>query len=585
MHNWESRNGKLALLHARLSIIDLSEAGSQPMTSNDGRYTLAFNGEIYNYLELKSLLSNPKNLKGSSDTEVFLTLISEKGLREALKLSNGMFAFALWDHQSDKLFLVRDRVGEKPLYYKCENEVVIFASEINTIRKISSNAERIDYESIYYYLSFGFIPSPKTIFKDLYEVPPGEIAEFNIDKISFDRFWSLEESIVESASHNVEEFVNSTWELMKESVKIRLRSDVELGCFLSGGIDSGLLIAAASSYVSKLKTFTSIVPSSPETNESSLAKLTAKRYGTEHIELPISFDIEGELPKIINGFGQPFADASAVPTYFLMREARKHVKVVLNGEGADELFCGYRRSIAYRYFELIKGYSKYFGAFDKIISAPSKYRSSYAFFYRFIKGLKLSDSDRYLLWCQDGFSDFELKQLINEGNNQFSVANYIQRRLSSYKSGEIIDKFLLLDFDLNMHDDMLKKLDICSMAHSIEARSPFLDPGLATHAFSIPVEQRSSFLRNKPILRELAKKHLPAEVAKAPKRGFEIPIHEWLRGPLKNYARESILTQNSIIGDIFNRTRLQKFLESPGSHPIDQWSKRVWNLLCLSLWK
>lgn len=584
LSSWESQSGKVAFLHARLSIIDLSETGSQPMVSRDGRYTLAFNGEIYNYLELKSLLKNREQLKGSSDTEVFLSLISERGLKETLKLSNGMFAFALWDNHKDKLYLVRDRVGEKPLYYKREKRAIIFSSEINSIRKISIETEKIEDESLYLYLSLGFIPSPKTAFKDLYEVPPGTILEFDSDNVIVDRYWCLEDSLVESRN-SFKEVVNSTWELIKEGVKIRLRSDVELGCFLSGGIDSGLLVAAASNYVGKVKTFTSTVPSSPKTNESTLAKLTAIKYETEHIELPISFDIKDELANILNRFGQPFADPSAIPTYFLMREARKYVKVVLNGEGADELFCGYRRSIAYRLFEVIKRYSKYFGSLEKISSVPSEHRSSYAFFYRFIRGLKLAEPDRYLLWCQDGFSDFELKQLMEKNSRELLTADYIQTRLSSYRSVESINKFLLLDFDLNMHDDMLKKLDICSMTNSIEARSPFLDPNLASYAFSIPVSQRSSFFKNKPILRDLAKRYLPPEVASAPKKGFEIPIHEWLAGPLKDFAVESILTRNSIVGDIFNKTRLQKFLETPSSYSTDQWSKRVWNLLCLSLWK
>ncbi len=507
-----------------------------------------------------------------------------------LKRIIGMFAFALWDDKEKKLYLARDRAGKKPLYYFAKNSSFYFASELNAFKNIADIKLDLNESSIYQYLTFGYVPSPGTIYENIYEIMRGCLAVVNDDlSVATGIYWSLPD---EKVSISFNEAVNQANELLREAVKIRLRSDVPVGCFLSGGIDSGLLTAIASQYLDHpLKTFT---VSLEKTNfdEAPHAALVSKKYKTEHQIIKIDPNVRELLPRVVNAYGQPFADASAIPSYCIAQEASKFVKVVLNGEGGDELFCGYRRHLAVKMFSHLdflenKVSNALIKTFFNMMPAPQKFRSSYAFLHRYLRGMAAPDNfERYVMWCADGFSEYEKADLYKKdiSLSQSSIA-LLADRLSSLKNKSLYDLFMFADFRLNMHDDMLVKMDIATMAHSLEGRNPFLDQRIIEWAFRLPLEIKLKGYRTKPILRELAKRYLPAELINAPKRGFEIPIEKWLRGELKELVRDYYFSSDGILLELFRKKYLEDLLENKFRLDPARWSIRVWTLLVLAVWK
>ena len=588
---WADPSGQILLGHCRLAIIDLSVDGHQPMVSSCKRYTVSFNGEIYNYVELKDELENlGSRFRGNSDTEVLLEAVSYWGIFKALNKFIGMFAIALWDNDEKRLILARDRAGKKPLYYLRNQESLYFVSELKALKVVDGLRFQLDYDSIYQYLTFGYIPAPKTIYKDVLKVPAGHY-------ITFDH----------SLSPKIEPYWNIVWEkkrqisfddavteadsLLKETVKIRLRADVPVGCFLSGGIDSGLLTAIASNQMDKpLKTFT-VSFKDEFFDESPLADLIAKQYKTDHHVIRLSPDLKDILPKVAMAYDEPFADPSAVPSYCVSEEASKHLKVVLNGEGGDELFGGYRRYIAVKWFSQFGSFSKllpesYCRMLTNILPQPKTFRSKYAFTHRFIRGIVDDPFERYIAWCVDGFNEIEKGHLYKSLNNTYNSSV----KLLSEKYGTIshlnpLDHFMAIDFLLNMQDDMLVKMDIATMSHGLEGRNPFLDHRVIEWAISLPSGIRMKGTNTKPILRELAKRYLPAEIVNAPKRGFEIPLIKWLQNDLREMVHSMCLSSNGIIYDLFDGKYVESLLQEKQLLDPDRWSKRVWILFMLAMWE
>jgi len=588
---WYDDAGCLALGHRRLAIIDLSADGRQPMVSQCGRLVIVFNGEIYNYLELRELLVQEGVVfRGRSDTEVLLEAVCRWGLEKSLAQAVGMFAFALWDNWERRLILARDRAGKKPLYYLATSRTLYFASEIKVFKALDDFNLSVAPDAVYQYLTFGYVPAPGTIYQGIKEIPAGHYAVFDKDLISAARpYWQLSRKN-KHRQISFDEAVDEAESLLMEAVRIRLRADVPVGCFLSGGVDSGLLTAFASRQMDrKLQTFT-VSLADGVFDEGPGAALVARRYDTDHHVLTIKPDIRELLPKLVAAYDEPFADASAVPSLCIAAEARKYVKVVINGEGGDELFCGYRRHLAMKIFEqfgmLFRIVPREFFVFlNKILPLPVDFRTGYAFAHRYLRGLDKDPYERYIAWCVDGFDEREKEELYRKlPVEKVSSSALLAGKAAGDDAGSPFQQFMAWDFFLNMHDDMLVKMDIATMACGIEGRNPFLDHRLIEWAFHVPPSILLKGYNTKPVLRALAARYLPAEICQAPKRGFEIPLIKWLREDLHDLVYDAFFTRGNIVQDLFDRDYLENLLGEKLPLDPDRWSKRVWILFMLVLW-
>lgn len=586
---WCNEDRSVCLGHRRLAIIDLGVQGAQPMCSRNGRYSLSYNGEIYNFVEIRSALEKLGiEFKGYSDTEVLLLAIQEWGVECTLDRIVGMFAFALWDSQTKKLYLVRDRAGKKPLYYLDNRGQLLFASELKSFRSVPGLQLSISTTAIYHYLSLSYVPAPMTVYKEIKEIPPGHVMVW--DKCGHSETRSYWQTFFGTGPRlSLEEAAETADHYLNEAVKIRLRADVPVGVFLSGGIDSGLITAiAARNSTLPVKTFSATFGDS-QFDESALARQVAERYGTDHHELRLSPKLDDLLPRVARAFDEPFGDPSAVPTYAISEAAAQHVKVILNGEGSDELFGGYRRHYAVKLFDQITPLVKLlphsvWRELHAMLPQPKGFRSRYAFIYRFLRGFGVTQYQRYLLWGADGFEEEE-KQLLFGGDIPIQpTSEYLASHFMALPEDNTLHHFMALDFLSGMADVLLVKMDIATMAHSLEARSPFLDHRLINWANSLDRRDMLRGWQTKPVLRYLAKCYLPDDIVYAPKRGFELPVVEWMRGSLRDLVHDACLNKKSIILDMFENNWVRELLE--GRLPMDheRRAKRCWLLLMLALW-
>lgn len=589
---WSSENGEICLGHRRLSIIDLSPSGAQPMHGQDRAQVITYNGEIYNYLELcKELQQQNISFRGHSDTEVLLAAIDRWGFVKALEKLVGMFAIALWDSRSRKLFLARDRAGKKPLYYYNDGKSFYFSSEIKAFKGHDELKLTIDEEAVSHYLSLGYIPCPLTIYKEIREVPPGHymIVNSSLD-LNSGVYWRYHSGECLKRSISFQDIVEKTDSLLSDAIRLRLRADVPVGIFLSGGIDSGLITAIASKVSGQqIKTFT--VGFDSETfDESFPARLVAKKYATDHSEIRLPSRLDDLLPEIVNAYDEPFADPSAVPTFAVAKAASSHIKVILNGEGADELFGGYRRHQAMKYLvniaNLIKFIpEKFWRIMVDSLPVPRKSRTIYAFFHRFSRGVPESPFERYLVWGSDGFTEKEKSLFLGEDTTaQHYTAKYLEIYFSWLETSDPVKHFMALDFLSMMVDSLLVKMDIATMAHGLEARCPFLDHRLVETVSCLPVRTLMSGHQSKPVLRELAKRYLPVELVTAPKRGFEIPLIQWMNDYLFSMTRDLCKSSNGIISQLFDQKALDRLFEKPAWMDEERWAKRMWIIMMLALW-
>jgi len=585
---WNSYDNRCTLGHRRLSIIDLSlEGGSQPMKSHDGNFVITFNGEIYNYKELRDELKKINAVfRGTSDTEVLLEAFSAWGIENTVKRLVGMFAFALWDTRNNLLFLFRDRVGKKPLYYTIQNGKFWFASEIKAFNKVSELSLTTNDEAISHYLSLAYVPSPMTVYQEIRKIPPGSIITVDMNlNLKTAAYWKF--SIDENIRIERKEAVERVDTLLNDAVKLRMRSDVPVGVFLSGGIDSGLITAMASRCSNQpVKTFSAKFSKS-EFDESSLARQVARRYNTNHYELEISPKLDTILPKIASIYDEPFADPSAIPTFAIAQEASKYVKVVLNGEGSDEIFGGYRRHSAMHYYTKIKFFldllpNHTWRQIHNLLPYPKSFRTPYSFLNRFIRGFGVNPYERYLLWGSDGFNEKE--------KNSFGLkyerktVEFLCNQFKDLNQKNPLTHFMAVDFLSGMSDCLLTKVDIATMANSLEGRSPFLDHRLIDFSSSIDRRDLVTGKVSKPILRDLASKYLPNDIINAPKRGFEIPLVEWTNGPLKDMIGDLCLDSQSIVMKYFDKKYISDIVNGRGVMDSEMRAKRLWILLMLALW-
>jgi len=567
----------------RLAIIDLSEAGHMPMTNEDGRFWIVFNGEIYNFLELRKNLEKRHKFKSRTDSEVLLHLYEEKGVN-CLKYLRGMFAFAIWDKKEKTLFLARDRVGKKPLKYYFNDKFFVFASELKAILKDKEVKKEIDWGAIDEYLTYQYIPHPKTGFKGIFKLEPAHYLLITLDKkIKKERYWNLDYSQKLNLSEN--EWIEAIEEKLKESVKIRLISDVPLGAHLSGGIDSSMIVAMMAQEMKEpVKTF-SVGFKEKEYDETKYARLVAKRYGTEHHELIVEPNAIEILPKLVYHYEEPYADSSALPTWYLCQMTKNYITVALNGDGGDENFAGYDRYNIFKiylYLKFIPG-KRILGEVSKKFFQLTKltiFKKAFKFFFLFDK-----NPVSFYLKLISGFQKEEkqelyipeLKRVIQESSSLSFLEEIFLKAKAHWLDG-------ILYFDINTYlpDDLLVKVDIASMAHSLEVRSPFLDHEFIELCAKIPSNLKLKGHTKKYIFKKLAEKYLPKECIYRRKQGFSIPLDYWLRGDLFNFLQENILSQ-SFLDFGFNKIFLEKLIKEH-HEKIQNNGIKLWSLLMLNQW-
>ncbi|NOQ29868.1 MAG: asparagine synthase (glutamine-hydrolyzing) [Helicobacteraceae bacterium] len=560
---------ELALIHTRLAIQDIAD-GHQPFHYQN--YSIVFNGEIYNHLELRSQLEE-FSFKTTSDTETLLYLYI-KFKEKCFEMCDGMFAFSIINYETNQLILARDRAGKKPLYFYKDSDSLLFASELNAIKAGVSKLD-IDEEAISSYLRAGFFYSKYTPFKDVEEVDAGSFYEIDINSLELTKhkFFDIEEFYNRPSSMNFEESLKSVDDALRKSVKDRLTSsDLEVGAFLSGGIDSSLIVAIASEYKDNLKTFT--VKFDGAYDESYLASLTAKKYNTQHHTIDISMNVKDDLEKILFNYGMPFMDSSAIPSYYVSQEAKKHVSVILNGDGADEIFGGYRRYVPIA--NNIIGLASKFSFLLNIMPIANNKKSLYSHIYRLLSMSNKKGLDFYLSATSDLFEDsykFKSNHILDEMDTFINSC-----RLKG------LSKQLYLDFKMLLLSDLLVKMDIATMAHSLEGRSPFLSKYMLELAPTLQDSFKIKGKSTKYILRELSKKYLPKELITQPKRGFEIPLKRWVENDLSSNIND-VLSSNSYSSTFIENDFIQKLLNKRIVVSDEKRAKMLWDMYCLEVWK
>jgi len=509
----------------RLKIIDLTAAGAQPMTSASGRYVIEFNGEVYNHRELLRELGDVP-MRGHSDTEVMLACFERWGVREAVERFIGMFAFALWDREERALFLVRDRAGVKPLYYAESDGFFAFASELKAIAALPDFDRRLDENAIAEYVQLGWVPGPMTIYSSARKLPPGTILRVTATRTELETYWNarkIAESVFGTFRGSDADAIDAAHELLRDSVRLRMISDVPLGVFLSSGMDSTLVTALMQQQASQpVRTFT-IGFEHSDSDEAPLARETAAHLGTEHTEMYVTaqeaLDAAALMPSM---FDEPFGDSSAIPTYLVSRMARPFVTVALSGDGGDELFGGY-----HRYF-LGQQLARRAARLPRFL-APA---------LRLLPGRRARS---YATMLSEGILGMYERSVRDETFARIRPPATGHRPL-----GNEIDEIMLRDFTTYMRDDILVKVDRASMAVSLETREPLLDHRLVELAWSLPLSMKIRDGRGKWLLRALLSRYVPQPLIDREKRGFGLPLADWLRGPLRAWAEELLQVRSGV---------------------------------------
>jgi len=580
-------NGNVGLGQRRLSIIDLTSEASPPLSNEDGSMWVVFNGEIYNHKELRKELKKKGHVfLTQTDTEVIVHLYEEYGI-DFLQHLRGMFSIAIWDANINQLIAARDRVGKKPFFYYKSQKQFIFASEIKAIAVDPQVTLEPNYAAIDSYMTSQYVPSPLSAFKDIHKLPAGHFLRISKDSFEVKRYWSP--PAPEKSDATFDEAKRGLIELLEESVELRLGSDVPLGALLSGGIDSGLIVSIMSKFSSSPVNTFSIGFDEDDFNELPYAGLVAKKYGTKHHELIVKPNAAEVLQDLIWSFNEPFADPSAIPTYYVSRMAREHVTVALTGDGGDESFAGYSH-----YAQALKWSradfipypirSMFFGSLKKGLELLP-YSNGRA---RMIRGFGMLGSqfpDRYKMQLsrvkeqeKEMAYTSEFYSLINAAGKQDVVEDELATADISHLSW-----MMRHDQGHYLPDCLMVKSDVASMANSLELRAPFLDHKLIEYAATIPDKMKRKGGIGKIILKEIAKDLLPDKVLTKRKTGFSIPLDEWFRGELKTLMQDTLLDDSvrkrGIIDPSFMKAMVDQHLS--GSR---NWGTRLWSFICLELW-
>lgn len=580
--------GEVGLAHRRLSIIDTTSSGHQPMSNEDGTVYVVFNGEIYNYKTLKFELSKEHTFKGNSDTEVILHLYEECGEEVFSKIS-GMFAICIYDVKKNKIYLARDRMGKKPLYWSLSNNNFIFGSELKVLMQYPFFKKEIDIESLNKYFAYEYIPTPHSIFKDTYKLEPGVFLSWDGKEIEKKVFWS---PTFEPKVSSFTESKKDLEEAIKSSVKDRLVSDVPLGIFLSGGLDSSTIAYyAKQASESKIKTF-SIGFKEKTFDESSYAREVADFLGTEHYEKILSIE-EGQdlILKIGEILDEPMSDSSILPTYLLSKFTREHVTVALGGDGGDELFAGYDTFSAHYAAQFYEKVPKLIRT--KIIKPlvhllPTSFvNMSFDFkLKKFVDGFEGDKKYRNQRWL-GAFNDYEREELFNiniyDGIKGKNVYEDIDSYLIKNERIDFFDQLILLHQRMYMMDEVLVKVDRASMMNSLEVRAPFLDNRVVDLANHLPIKFKFRGLERKYILKEIIKDKLPRHIVYRKKKGFGTPIGEWLRGDLRPFVMDFLCESSLEKMGFFNYKYVERILSEHNLGYKDN-RKKIWSLLVFAMW-
>ncbi|MCM8764658.1 MAG: asparagine synthase (glutamine-hydrolyzing) [Candidatus Omnitrophica bacterium] len=577
--------------HRRLKIIDLA-TGKQPISNEDNTLFLICNGEIYNFKYLRRILEDKGHIfRTRSDNEVILHLYEQHGV-ECLKFLRGMFAFAIWDNRKKFLFLARDRLGKKPLVYSVKNDDIYFASEIKALLEIDKISKEIDYIAVDLFLTYQAIPSPWTIFRAIKKLPPAHFLLWKEGDIKIGNYWQLDFT-KKLKLRSEEEYMELMWEKIVESTKLRMVADVPLGAFLSGGIDSSTIVGIMSENSCRpVKTF-SVGFEESDFSELNYARIVADRFGTQHHQFIVRPDVISVLPRLVWHYNEPFADSSMVPTYYVARETKKHVTVALNGDGGDENFAGYTRywqtellQMTYTFHEkipfgfnfILKNFAKFYNRYPsntffrmwKWLEEAEKYGFDYAYARRLIS---------FTQDFRQGIYSEEMKKSVSNFDSLIMVKNI----WNATDEIDLIEKMISIDMRLYLPEVLLVKMDIASMANSLETRSPFLDHEFVELIASFPSNLKMKNFKSKYILKKKLKNFLPGKIVKRKKMGFGLPAGKWFKNELKNYLIEILLDKNSLSRGYFRPKEIRKILEEHISGKREH-SGRLWTLLIFELW-
>jgi asparagine synthase (glutamine-hydrolysing) len=590
----------VGLGHKRLSIIDLSNAGRQPMSNEDGTIWITYNGEIYNYSKLaKELKGKGHQFKSDTDTEAVLHLYEEEGLNAVNRL-NGMFAFAIWDENINRLWVCRDRIGIKPLVYYWDGQHFTFASEIKALLTDPSISKELDYEALQLYLAFNHVPAPYTIFKGIKKLEPGKYLLLQDGNVEIKTYWEPPDSVdpvIASlpVEDQIELFKEPLYEGINDAVSSRMIADVPLGAFLSGGIDSSIIVALmARSSKRPVKTFSIGFKDDHLYDETQYAREVSERYGTDHHELKLGYqDMLNVLPDVIATFDEPFADSSAIPTYIVAQETKKYVTVALSGDGGDELFAGYRSYLSEywytRYMQIPGLFRK--GLIENLIQSLPDSRDVKILEYirrlkKFIKATKGSFPERLLALKEVFPEEIRRNILLNNyhnGNRSRDLSlGWINKLLGCY-NGDRINSMLYSDLKDSLPGDMLTKVDWMSMKNSLEVRVPLLDHRVVELAFRMKGSLKLNNGRTKYILKEAFKDLLPLSLYNRPKAGFEVPISRWLKTDLKFLIDQFLAKKKLREQGIFDFEIVDDLIQKHLSNKTDT-SWMLWNLIVFQQW-
>lgn len=581
-------NGPVGLAMRRLSIIDI-KSGRQPIHNQDRTAWIVFNGEIYNYLELREKLEKlGHSFYTNSDTEAIIHAYDRYGA-DCPKHLRGMFAFAVWDERTQELFLARDRVGKKPLLYAQVNGEFLFGSEFSALLLHPRLNRDVDTEALDHYLSFMCVPAPLTAYRAIRKLEPGHSLRWRRGEIKIERYWHPD--FTRKIKISEEEAGERAIAVLRDSVKVRLMSEVPLGAFLSGGIDSSAVVALMSEESSEpVKTF-SIGFEEQDFSELHHARRVAEHVGSEHHEFIVRPDAMEVLPLLVEHYGEPYADSSAIPTYYVARETRQHVTVALNGDGGDESFAGYERYAAMRLAETyhrlpaLLRESIVEQAFALIPTSESR-RSRFRDAKRFLQAASLPRVERYLRWVtvfdMNAKRELYSKTFLDKTKN-VHAHDLLDPWFVSANGAGIVDAALLSDIMTYLPNDLLVKVDIASMAVSLEARSPFLDHHVIEFAASLPEKLKLHGLTSKYLLKRVFKQLLPAENLRRRKMGFGVPIGHWFRGKMQSFLRETLLSEKALNRGLFQPDAVKRLIEL---HTVGEreYSQKLWTLLMLELW-
>ncbi len=595
-------NAELALAHRRLSILDLTPAGHQPMQSPSGRYQIVFNGEIYNHLELREALPDIA-WRGHSDTETLLAAIDAFGIDGALGRSTGMFAFALWDKNQSELILVRDRLGEKPLYYGWFGSNFVFASELKALTCLPSWQTEIDREALASFMRYGYVPAPHSIYRGIRKLIPGSYVRIR-DANRARRwpeptvYWSAQKAAAsyENQPLSDQEAVDDLEKLLAASVSRQMIADVPLGAFLSGGVDSSTIVALMQAHASRpVKTFT-IGFDESDYDEARHAQAVAKHLGTDHTGLRVTpAEVLTVIPNLPQIYDEPFGDSSGVPTYLVSRLARHDVAVSLSGDGGDELFGGYNRYFWGRSLWKHIGPLPRFlrrGVGGAVLSiSPTAWDRIGRFLPPRLRQPTFGDRMHKLAQVVDVATPDEFyRRLITQHRESASLvigaheaSSWADRQVATFDRRDFTERMMFHDLIAYLPDDILTKVDRAAMAVSLETRVPLLDHALVEFAWRLPMHQKIRNGEGKWLLRQVLYRYVPRQLIERPKQGFGIPLDAWLRGPLNDWA-EDLLDEGRLKQEGFLHAPLvrQKWNEHlTGRRNWQQW---IWNVLMFQAW-